>query len=86
MNITYKMPIFELDTNVSKGAATRDVKAELAEAVASVVGVKAENMSVVIRFGQDVSFANHQGEGKDRPCGNAKITRYLILCQVLVSH
>ncbi len=69
------MPIFELDTNIPASAAKRNVKAELAKKIAEILGVQAENMCVAIRFGQDVSFAQHEGEAAKKPCGTARVTR-----------
>ena len=72
------MPIFELDTSVSRSQCKDpEVKAALAEKLASLLGVKAENMCVLLRWDADISFARHvAGEGgDDRPCGNARVTR-----------
>ncbi len=69
------MPIFELDTNLSRSDAGRDVKPELAEKLAELLGVAPENMCVVIRWEADLTFAAHQGGGAKEPCGTARVTR-----------
>ncbi len=79
------MPIFELDTNIPASAAKRDVKAELAKKIAEILGVQAENMCVAIRFGQDVSFAQHEGEAAKKPCGTARVTRRVFFAPCLAA-
>ena len=64
------MPIFALDTNIKRSAAKKDVKPLLANKIAEILGIDPKLMCISIRFDQDVSFADHNG---NEPCGNAKV-------------